>query len=208
MQLLFYATHFIYKTTNLVNGKFYIGQRKISREGTNSYLGSGTLLKMSINKYGKKNFKRDIIEWCTEDKRNEREIYWISYYDSTNKEIGYNLTDGGEGCSGRKMLEDTKIKIVSKTTGKKRTEEQKKRLSNSLLGRKLSKEHIKNRIIAQTGLKRKGAASKYIGISYENNRKNAWRVSIRGIRIGHYYTEIEAVKAYNKKAIELFGVNA
>jgi group I intron endonuclease len=53
--------HFLYKTTNLLNGKFYVGIH--STNNTNDgYLGSGKKLKRSINKYGKENFKIDILE--------------------------------------------------------------------------------------------------------------------------------------------------
>ena len=51
---------FIYITTNMINGKKYIGQ-KIFDNKFNNYLGSGKLLKQAIKKYGKKNFYREII---------------------------------------------------------------------------------------------------------------------------------------------------
>jgi len=51
---------FIYITTNLVNGKKYIGQKKFIRQWE-YYLGSGRHLKNAINKYGKENFIREII---------------------------------------------------------------------------------------------------------------------------------------------------
>ena len=53
---------FIYKTTNLVNGKIYIGQHigKVN----DSYLGSGVVLHNAIRKYGRCNFKREILRLC------------------------------------------------------------------------------------------------------------------------------------------------
>jgi group I intron endonuclease len=53
--------HFIYKTTNLLNGQYYIGMHSTSNLH-DGYLGSGKRLNYSINKYGKKNFKMDILE--------------------------------------------------------------------------------------------------------------------------------------------------
>jgi group I intron endonuclease len=83
----------IYKTTNLINGKIYIGKDKHNNE---NYLGSGKILKQAIQKYGKENFKKEIIEECKDEKLwLEREIYWIEYFNSTK--IGYNIALGGHG---------------------------------------------------------------------------------------------------------------
>ena len=79
----------IYKTTNLVNGKIYIGQDKNNNP---NYYGSGKLLKLAIKKYGKKNFKKEILEECTSiDELNEREIYWIGFFKSNDRYTGYNI---------------------------------------------------------------------------------------------------------------------
>ena len=83
----------IYKTTNLINGKFYIGKDVKNKK---LYLGSGKLLKQAIQKYGKENFKKEILEYCIDLKHlDEREIYWIDKYNSIKN--GYNLTEGGTG---------------------------------------------------------------------------------------------------------------
>lgn len=91
----------IYKITNLINGKIYIGQsvkiknrwqqhkQEVKSNRTN------TLLYNAMRKYGLDNFSFEVIEECDKDQLNEREIYWISYYDSFNKEKGYNMTPGG-----------------------------------------------------------------------------------------------------------------
>ncbi|MFN9113277.1 MAG: hypothetical protein ACK5XN_24675, partial [Bacteroidota bacterium] len=73
----------IYKTTNLINGKVYIGKDK---HNNNHYLGSGKVLKQAIEKYGRENFIKEIIEECYDEKIwLEREIYWIQYYSSVNE---------------------------------------------------------------------------------------------------------------------------
>jgi group I intron endonuclease len=83
----------IYKTTNLVNGKFYIGKDAKNKK---SYLGSGKVLKHAIQKYGKDNFKKEILETCnTLEELSEREKYWIKELKAI--ENGYNLAEGGVG---------------------------------------------------------------------------------------------------------------
>jgi group I intron endonuclease len=85
----------IYKTTNLKNGKFYIGK---DAKNNPNYLGSGILLKNAISRYGKRNFKKEILEQCdTIIELNEREQYWINVLSSTDKNIGYNIAKGGDG---------------------------------------------------------------------------------------------------------------
>ena len=88
--------YFIYKTTNIKNNKIYIGQHKGFID--DAYLGSGYILKLAIRKHGEAYFKREIIE-IVKDKSllDEREKYYISLYNSTNRKIGYNITKGGGG---------------------------------------------------------------------------------------------------------------
>ena len=86
---------YIYKTTNLINGKIYIGQHKHKTFDSN-YFGSGVLISESINKYGKNNFSVELIEWCESlDALNEKEKYYIELYNTKDSKIGYNLADGG-----------------------------------------------------------------------------------------------------------------
>lgn len=61
------------------------------------YLGSGTLLKRAITKYGQGNFVKEIVEECTNQNIAEREIYWIKYYNSRDPKVGYNIAEGGSG---------------------------------------------------------------------------------------------------------------
>lgn len=61
----------------------------------------------AINKYGWDNFEHYILEYCTDDNVNDREIYWINFYDSL--ENGYNATNGGK--NGHKLTEENKRKI-------------------------------------------------------------------------------------------------
>lgn len=85
---------FIYKIVNNVNGKIYIGKSKINSD---SYYGSGLKIKAAIKKYGLINFSKIILEECESFDASMREKYWISFYNSTDNEIGYNISKGGDG---------------------------------------------------------------------------------------------------------------
>ena len=89
----------IYLTTNNINGKIYIG-KYCGRD--KKYIGSGKYLKNAINKYGRENFTRIILEdnILDHDYLCEREIYWIKKYDSTNPNVGYNISNGGNNMGG------------------------------------------------------------------------------------------------------------
>lgn len=109
----------IYKITNLTNNKIYIGQTNdIARrfiEHKRKGEASRIPLDVAIKKYGEENFSFEIIEECTIEELDEKEEYWIKYYDSKNN--GYNCTDGGNQHSigsnnGRaKLTEEDVIKI-------------------------------------------------------------------------------------------------
>lgn len=94
---------YIYKTTNLLDKKIYIGQHK-GKVFDPYYYGSGSWFRSVFEKYGKNNFICEIIEECESPQSlNEREIYWIEHFQSRNPSIGYNLAKGGEqfivGCT-------------------------------------------------------------------------------------------------------------
>jgi group I intron endonuclease len=93
----------IYKTTNLINGKIYVGQ---DSKNNSKYLGSGVVLNYAIKKYGKDNFKKEILEYCIDkNDMDEKEKYWISELNSRDRNIGYNITKGGDGCLGCKFTD-------------------------------------------------------------------------------------------------------
>ena len=87
----------IYKVTNKVNGKVYIGQSvDIGRRWRQHMTAEDDIyFHKAIQKYGVDNFIWEVIEKCKKSELDERESYWIEYYDSYNK--GYNCTKGGDG---------------------------------------------------------------------------------------------------------------
>ncbi len=93
----------IYKITNTINDKCYIGQSKDIKARWAKHLSAYKSspdweLYRAFKKYGISAFKFEIIEECSIEALNEREIYWIAQYDSFNN--GYNMTLGGEACNG------------------------------------------------------------------------------------------------------------
>lgn len=89
--------YYIYRVTNNINSKTYIGQHKYKRLN-DSYMGSGKLLKTAYRKYGKENFTKTIIHSNieTQEMADNLEKYWISYERLCGK-AEYNIADGGHG---------------------------------------------------------------------------------------------------------------
>lgn len=115
---------FIYKITNTINGKSYIGQtiqnvkeRFYQHCATKcSKAVSNMAIHRAIKKYGKSNFTVEVIEEIDSANLNDRERYWIKYYNSYNN--GYNSTKGGQdGCKPFKDLDVESI-IKEYNTGK------------------------------------------------------------------------------------------
>lgn len=155
--------HFIYKTINLINGKYYVGMHSTSNL-KDGYLGSGKRIKYSIAKYGKENFKFEILEFFDtrqELVKREEELINIDLLKDSNC---LNLHKGGKSsfdslhakrkidaeydrnwrnlqCQKMKKLhEDGKVKRCD-WNGKKHSEETKKLMSDSSKGTNLG---IKN----------------------------------------------------------------
>jgi len=87
--------HFIYKTTNLLNGKYYIGMHSTDNLD-DGYLGSGVRLRYSVNKYGRENHLREILEFVNNRidlRKREEEI--VNLNEIAKKEC-MNLRVGGE----------------------------------------------------------------------------------------------------------------
>lgn len=81
--------HYIYITTNKVNGKRYIGRCSNESSWNSGYLGSGKWLKLSIEKYGKENFDREILEEIHGDLSEAiiAESKWITHYNAKHDKI-------------------------------------------------------------------------------------------------------------------------
>lgn len=119
----------IYKITNKINGKCYIGQSNdIYRRWKQELAPNAKLnphLARAFEKYGIDNFDFEIIEECQRKQLNEREQFYIEIYHSIDPKLGYNKTEGGDGNLGRHfiMSEEQKEKIRKANTGRKYTDD-------------------------------------------------------------------------------------
>ena len=168
---------YIYKTINLLNGKIYIGKRVYRKKDDNWYLGSGIYLNRAIKKYGRENFKKEILEWCN-DKIHlcEREIYWIKQFNATNPEIGYNLSLGGDGGN---VGVEAYIKIGNKLRGKKKSKEFGEKVSKALKGKPKSKEHNEKVRQVLLGRKRPQEVIDKMSNSIKNKYDNGWKSPVQ-----------------------------
>lgn len=143
----------IYKITNKLNGKHYIGVsiNIMSRWSNHRNLNSERIshIKAAIKKYGLESFEFSIVEECHKDLFEERERHWIAFYDSMMN--GYNLTAGGN--IRKELSEKTRKQMSEKSKGvpkskehiakicaTNRTERVRSIISQKLTGRKLSDE--------------------------------------------------------------------
>jgi len=138
----------IYKTINKINGKVYIGQDTKDRP---DYFGSGILIIRALAKYGKDSFDKEILEeCCSREDLDDREIYWIKKFNSTDLSIGYNIATGGQNGSNtminnpryeeicRKMSISATVRQTGETNsfyGKHHSEEAKRRIAESRKGK-------------------------------------------------------------------------
>ena len=133
-----YMNGYIYKITNKINNKIYIGMSSnvdnrwkyghvltAKKLIDNIDIGYKSLLYDAMKKYGIENFNIEIIEECPIEKMGEREEYWINKLNSRDRNIGYNICRGGCRGPGGPMFaghhhsEETKAKMSADRTGSK-----------------------------------------------------------------------------------------
>lgn len=146
---------FIYITTNNITGKKYIGKRKYT-PGWENYLGSGIHLRNSLLKYGRTNFKKEIIDFAeNEEELALKEKEWISKFNAIESSNFYNIAEGGIGGNTYIGKTEQEIKIIGKKIslsvkgktgnsgekngmyGKKHTQETIDKISSSRAGKKV-----------------------------------------------------------------------
>ena len=120
----------IYKITNLLNGKMYIGQHTTSNID-DGYMGSGKIIRLAVNKYGADNFRKEWLMFCED--ADELDYMERVYVDQTwvDRSDTYNLRLGGDGKivseQSRKKLSES-LKGNQNHKGKHHSEETRKKM--------------------------------------------------------------------------------
>ena len=158
----------IYEVTNLVNGKTYIGQH-ITDDLEDGYLGSGKALKAAIKKYGRENFRREILLFA----RNEQALNILEMMAVTpefcERKDNYNLKEGGNSgrpnAEIREKMRQKKLGARNHNYGKPKTAEWKAKVSAAQKGKIVSEETRRKLSAAGAGRRHTKEARRKIGIA-------------------------------------------
>lgn len=184
----------IYRITNKINGKPYIGQttRTLEERIYEHRHCKTTTLGKAIQKYGWENFTVEILEVCeTLEQLNEREKFWIAKYNSIAPN-GYNLTEGGNNGL---FSDEVCLKISVANTGKKRSAETCKRISESKTGTKMPEKTRALMSAMRKGKPKSDEARANMKLAQAKNRK-----CVRCIETGEVFSSI-------RKAAEKYGID-
>ena len=184
----------IYKITNKLNGKVYIGQSVDIDTRWRQHINAkdDMLIHKSIQKYGAENFSFEVLLECPAEMLNDWERDMIALYDCISPN-GYNLTEGGGGC---KCSEETRLKMSEAKKGKSSwnkgipcSEETRLKMSEAKKGHHISEEH-----------KRKiSEANKGHHVSEEHKRKLSETLKGRHLSEEHKRKISDALKGVKQK---------
>lgn len=158
----------VYKITNKVNGKVYVGSGAQARYGMwarwidhRSSLNNGRhcnqILSRAWVKYGEGAFEFSILEVCPPEKCIEREQFWMDRLDATNHDKGYNILPTAGSCLGRKVSESTKAKISDSLMGHEVSMKSRLRIQAKNKGKKTpNRKPVSAEVRAQMSTSRKG----------------------------------------------------
>lgn len=195
--------HFIYKTTNLINGRYYLGMHSTNRLD-DGYLGSGKRLYYELNKYGRDNFKFEILEqFNSREELVQAEINLITEQDLKNPNC-LNLKQGGSGGftdENRRKARQVTDKILEEKYGKdfrvivgkqyyENISEEQKQERNALISRRLKEvgfnhatflgkshsEESKKKIGSKNSIKQKGENNSQFGKCWITNEIESKKV--------------------------------
>lgn len=185
----------IYKITNCINGKCYIGQtRRSLNERLNSHVRErkSRPLYNAIRKYGWDNFQVDILEQCEVEDLNDKEIYWISRKNCLYPN-GYNLTTGGNQYSHNQY---TKNKISRIRQGIKFSSVHIENIRKSRLGTTIPEEQKRKMSNSHKGVVHSHETREKLKLS-QPHRREVGRFNSEGILIQKFSSISEAGKMLN-----------
>lgn len=179
---------FIYITTNLVNGKRYIGRKTFDdKRRWVGYIGSGSCFQKAIKKFGKVNFHRDIVDIAySNEELNDKEVSYINFFNAVESSDFYNIEIGGQKYPlsehTKKLIKENHADMSGNKHpmyGKHHTEESKKKISEVQKGRTAPNK------------------GKLMSEEQKQKLKEAWKH--RKVKIGHHRVIkcIETGKLYN-----------
>lgn len=173
-------SYLVYITTNIINGKKYIGSH-INTNPKDNYLGSGVNLLKAIKKYGKGNFIREILgRTSNEEEMKMLEEYYIEYYYAFSSPLFYNATKYAKGITkypewakkkvskinkghkynlGRVMSQETKDKISLSNKGKPFSKKRKAKMKKPIIQLDLEGNYVRE-------YNSLGLAAKVVGVDY------------------------------------------
>lgn len=148
--------HYIYKITNKLNNKFYIGKRSCNCDIINDkYMGSGILIKKAIKTYGIDNFKKEILVICESAEYALNVEALLVNDELLSNPLCYNLNTGGWGGKSKIIparTKEFKDNVGNFWRGKPKSDEQKQKTRESLLGKTHSDERKKNQSESHKGI--------------------------------------------------------
>ena len=181
----------IYKITNKLNGKVYIGQSRDIDARWRQHINAkdNFAIHNAIKKYGKENFKFEVLLECPVDMLDVWERDMIALYNCMSP-YGYNLTEGGEGHhlseehkrkisesnKGRIVSEETRHKISESRKGRRASEETLLKMSEVNKGKHLSEEHKRKISNTLKGVKRKPCSEEHKRKLSESIKGRHWKI--------------------------------
>ena len=179
----------IYVIENLINGRKYVGQGNNLDKRMNEYHANSKALNAAMDKYGKDNFNRYVIEYCSIEELDERERYWIKELRSHTSEKGYNISWGGHSpMRGISPSIETRKKLSMSRIGTHPSDETREKMSIAKAGKPRSEE-VKEKM----RITRKGENNSFYGMHHSDETKEKMRLA----KIGTHPSE-EAKKARDK----------
>lgn len=199
--------HIIYQTTNLINNKIYVGKHS-TYNLDDGYMGSSRILRKAINKYGKSNFKTEVIFYAFTEECAYLVESLIVNEEFVLREDTYNLKIGGLGfssgpthlhfgkfgpehnCYQRKASEETKLKMSLSRSGKGHYTYGMSKKEHPLYGRKASE---------QTKENLSKAKSKENHPFYGKTRSDETKLKMSVAKLGYKHTEESKLKMKQPK---------